>query len=262
MSKRNRALGKKQPLDDSKRLHMARYLKQASLPVTPASVDWTAKLTAPLGEMGNDYYGDCTAAAVAHSIQVYTANSSTGASQQVNLSDAEVLDFYQQLSPGFNPETDANDNGATCVSALNYWRKFGVFGHKITAYVDPEPSNVAHIQASIYLFEGVYIGLAMPESADTQTDAGDPWSVPSSGVRRGVGVPGSWGGHCVNCCKFDANYIYCISWGEIIPMTWGFWAAYCDEAHTPITQDVINKVTHLAPNGFSFAQLTADLKLI
>jgi hypothetical protein len=45
------------------------------------------------------------------------------------------------------------------------------------------------------------------------------------------------GGHCVMVAGFDADWLYVISWGEVIRVSWDFWDAYCEEAWAVISED-------------------------
>lgn len=109
--------------------------------------------------MGNDTIGDCKCAAAGHLIEEWT----------VNLSATVV--------PPDNPVTRANDSGAAELDVLNYWRRTGVDHHKMEAFVALEPENNDHIRDSVLLFGGVYIGLALPVSAQTQS----VWTAPPGG---------------------------------------------------------------------------------
>jgi len=110
------------------------------------------------------------------------------------------------------------------------------------------------VHQSIALFGGVYIGLALPITAQNQ----DVWDVvPHGGANA---KKGSWGGHCVFVPKYDQNGFTCITWGQLKTMTLAFWKEYCDEAHALLSQDWLTAKG--APNGFNQAQLLADLKAI
>jgi len=71
---------------------------------------------------------------------------------------------------------------------LNYWRQSGIAAHKIGAYAALEPSNHTHIMDSVYIFEGCYIGLSLPVSAQAQVQNHQPWSVPRE-ARPATGSP-------------------------------------------------------------------------
>src|SRR5580704_4536794 len=151
----------------------------------------------------------------------------------------------------------ANDNGANEVDVLNYWRQTGIAGDQIGAYVALEPSNHTHVMDSVYIFEGCYIGVQLPISAQAQVQNHQPWSVPPGGP-TGDGKPGSWGGHAVPVVAYDARGVTVVTWGALQVMTWTFWETYCDEAYAILSTDFINGKKQ-APQGFSLTQLQADL---
>ena len=243
-------LGKNPARHDPRTLLMAHYLQPEALPQLPASQEWTDKIqTWPM--MANDRLGDCTCAAAGHLIEEWTTYSGTG----VTLSDSDIIAAYSSIT-GYNPQTGQNDNGAVELDVLKYWRKTGFSGHKISVFVGLEPGNHDHIKASVYIFGGCYIGLALPISAQTQ----NVWSVPP-GSLQGPGAPGSWGGHAVPVVAYDSLGLTVVTWGALKQMTWGFWDAYCDESYGLLSPDWVN-AKKIAAYGFNLAQLKADLKAI
>ena len=178
-------LGKKPAHHDPRTLQMANYLE---LPQIPAARDWTTKAAASWGMMLNDKLGDCTCAAVGHIIQAWSSNA---AAKEITLPDQAILKTYEAVS-GYNPSDPSSDRGAVELDVLRYWRKTGVGGYKIDAFVALEPKNHLHVQASVDLFGGSYIGLALPVSAQSQ----QVWSVPPGGPtgtgRRARGGATRW----------------------------------------------------------------------
>jgi hypothetical protein len=140
---------------------------------------------------------------------------------------------------------------------LNYWRQTGIASHKIGAYVALEPANHIHIMDSVYIFEGCYIGVQLPISAQAQVQNHQPWSVPPGGP-TGDGKPGSWGGHAVPVVAYDARGVTVVTWGALQVMTWSFWETYCDEAYAILSKDYLDGEKK-APGGFSMQELEADL---
>jgi hypothetical protein len=104
------------------------------------------------------------------------------------------------------------------------------------------------------MFGGVYIGVALPNTAQKQ----DVWDVVKTGGADAK--PGSWGGHCVFVPKYDEHGFTCITWGALKTMTLAFWEKYCDEAHTLLSEVWITAKG--SPAGFDQAQLQADLNTI
>ena len=204
--------------------------------------------------MDNDQIGDCTCAAAGHLIMEWTANA---AKNMFTPSDQQIVSAYSAIT-GYNPVTGANDNGAVEIDVLNYWRQTGIAGHKIGAYVALEPANHTHVMDSVYIFEGCYIGLQLPISAQAQVQNNQPWSVPPGGT-TGDGKPGSWGGHAVPVVAYDVRGITCVTWGALQPMTWSFWEAYCEEAYAVVSADYLTR-KKTTPQGFNLQQLQADLQ--
>jgi hypothetical protein len=238
-------LGRKAIKTDSRTLALADYLLP-SIPPPPPTADWTKGITS-WGMMLNDTLGDCTIAGVAHAIQVWSANTGT----MFTVPDATVQNYYEQWD-GYVPGQPNTDNGGIELDVLNDWQKQGFDGKPLLAFADARFTNLVEIRQSIALFGGVYIGIALPLSAQKQ----EVWDV----VPGAIGRKGSWGGHCVFVPKYDQHGFTCITWGEVKTMTVAFWKKYCDEAHTLLGQDWLTDKG--SPSGFDQTQLLADLKAI
>ncbi len=240
-------LGRKAIKTDSRTLALGDYLTSA-LPAPPAAADWTCGIT-DWGMMLNDKLGCCTIAGVGHAVQVWSA--CTGG--EITVPDATIESFYEKWD-GYDPSNPSTDNGGVELDVLNDWRANSFDGHTLFAFADPKPGNLTEIRQSIALFGGVYIGLALPITAQNQ----DVWDVvPHAGANA---KKGSWGGHCVFVPKYDENGFTCITWGQCKTMTLAFWQHYCDEAHTLFGQNWLN--TKGSPPGFDQAQLQTDLNSI
>ncbi len=245
-------LGKTAVQHDARTLQLAAYT--GGLPTPPAALDWTkpnarwpgVPATA-WGPMGNLTIGDCAIASAAHLIQLWTADEGT----PIVLSDKQVLDAYSAIT-GYDPARPETDQGSVAIVVLKYWRRHGIAGHKITGFAQLEPSNTNHVKDTIECFGGAYIGLLLPKSAQRQTT----WSV----VAGFDGEPGSWGGHAVPAIGYDHRYVYFVSWGKIMRMTWGFWLKYCDEAYAVQAPEWTARGT--MPLGFDSQALEADLKAL
>jgi hypothetical protein len=240
-------LGRKAIKTDSRTLMMANYLPP-TLPPPPPAFDWTKGITA-WGMMLNDTLGDCTIAGAAHAVQVWSAN--TGG--EVTVPDPTILSYYEQWD-GYVQGQPNTDSGGVELDVLNNWQKNDFADRKLLAFADPKPSNLVEIRQSIHMFGGVYIGLALPNTAQKQ----DVWDVVKTGGADAK--PGSWGGHCVFVPKYDEKGFTCITWGALKTMTLAFWEKYCDEAHTLLSEVWITAKG--SPAGFDQTQLLADLKAI
>jgi hypothetical protein len=240
-------LGRKAIKTDTRTLQLADYLKP-SLPPPPPAKDWTAGLTS-WGMMLNNSLGDCTIAGVGHAVQVWTTN--TGGT--VTVPDPTIEKYYEQWD-GYVPGNPSTDQGGVELDVLTNWQKQGFDGHTLLAFADPKPANLVEVRQSIALFGGVYIGLSLPLTAQTQ----DVWDVVKGGGANAK--KGSWGGHCVFVAKYDGASFTCITWGQLKTMTLAFWKKYVDEAHALLGQNWIN--TKGSPAGFDLAQLKTDLAAI
>ena len=248
-------LGKLVARHDPRTLLLASYATPA-LPAPPPAMNLSKTVKGAWGMMDNDQIGDCTCAAAGHLIMEWTASAQ---SKMSTPSDQQIVAAYSAIT-GYNPTTGANDNGAQELDVLNYWRQQGIAGHKIEAYMALEPANHTHVMDAVWIFGGCYIGLALPKSAQAQTSNRQIWSVPPSGT-GGDGAPGSWGGHAVPVVAYDSRSLTVVTWGALQGMTWGFWAAYCDEAYAILSPDYLKQKSGqtVAPNGFNLQQLQADL---
>lgn len=240
-------LGRKAIKTDSRTLALGDYLTP-KLPPPPPRADWTKGITL-WGMMLNDKLGDCTIAGAAHALQVWSAN----AGKMKTVSNGTIQKYYEKWD-GYVPGNPSTDCGGVELDVLNHWQKSGFAGNKLLAFADPKAANLVEIRQSIALFGGVYIGLALPLTAQTQ----EVWDVVPRGGAKGK--PGSWGGHCVFVPKYDAHGFTCITWGGLKTMTLAFWKKYCDEAHTLFGKDWLTAKG--SPAGFDRVQLESDLQAI
>lgn len=245
-------LGKKAPRHDSRTLMLASYLTNELVP--PASVDWSNSLV-KIGMMLNDRVGDCTCAAAGHLRQTWTANNG----HQKTTTDRAILKAYEAVG-GYVSGDPSTDNGCVELDVLNYWRKVGIGGDKIFAYVSLDIRSKKHVELAIALFGGITIGLGLPLSAQKQRDL---WWVttPPGGTPTPDEAVGSWGGHEVAVIGYDAEGLTFVTWGKVMRMTWAFFFVYCDEGYGVLSQDWATGAK-TAPSGFTFDQLKTDLAFV
>lgn len=244
----NRALGKRPPRIDARTLKFARYLTPAQVPAPPPLRDWVDH-THPFDVLGNDTIGDCAFAAQAHLIQCFTAANDRTSS----IRTADVLGAYSAVA-GYEPGKPETDRGTVMLDALSYWRKTGIAGHKIGAYVQLEIANRMEIESAINLFGGIYVGVALPTAAKSQTI----WDVAPSVPHDRTYDPGSWGGHAVACPGYSRTGLVFVTWGKLKIATWEWLATYADEIYAVLGEDWVSEA-HPAPNGFDLEQLRTDL---
>jgi hypothetical protein len=204
----------------------------------------------------NDKIGDCTCAAAGHMIELWSALA-TG--KQVTPTDRQIVTMYEKVG-GYNPhagsgEDNPTDNGAVELDVLSWWRKHSLDGFKIHAFAFVKPTENDHVRQTLQLFDGVYLGINLPKTAEAQV--GSLWEVPATGPYLD-GAPGSWGGHAVNVVAYDPQTVTVVTWGTLQKMSWKFFNTYCDEAWALLPANWKKR----APVGFDFKLLQADLAQI
>jgi hypothetical protein len=197
---------------------------------------------------GNDRIGDCTTAAAGHMIEAWTAESRGAA---VEVSESAVLAAFDRVKI-VDPIT--GEEGAVELDVLRDWRKHGVDHHRIGAFARVSVHDHLLVRTAAWLFGGLYIGLALPLSA--QREQTWDWNGSLTGDDR----PGSWGGHAVDVVRYSAGSLTAVTWGRLQDLTWPFWDRYVDEAYCILSNDFLSGKR--APNGFDLDALKADLALV
>lgn len=240
-------LGKLPVRTDVRTLSLGRYVDTATLPAPPPDLDLTEHV--PEWPMyANDRIGDCTTAAAGHMIEAWSAASRGRATE---IGERAVLDAFEHVKQ-IDPRT--GEEGAVELDVLTYWRKKGIGRHKIGAFARVAVHDADLVRTGAYLFGGLYIGLALPLTAQRQ----DVWDW--TGSLTGPAYPGSWGGHAVDVVGYDANAVTVVTWGSLKRMTWSFWERYVDECYAIVSSDFLD--AGRAPNGFDLAALKEDLALV
>lgn len=228
---------------------LSKYAAVNDLPIPPAHAGHSDSVSDWQGMLGNDRYGDCVFAGAAHETILWNkANART-----VNFADRNVLRDYAAVT-GFDPADPSSDKGTDVQLAASYRRTVGlsdVVGtkHKVAAYLAIKAGDADELKAAVYLFGSVGIGLAFPSSAMEQANAGEPWTVVASATIEG--------GHYVPVVGYDADFIYCVTWGKVQKMTWDFFAKYCDEAVAYVSDEYLTQ--DFTPEGFDLTTLLKDL---
>lgn len=242
-----------------KLLRLSSYLLGAAeLPEPPASFDLVSDVASwPMYD--NDRLGDCTCAAAGHMVQAWTA-----ANKVEHVPDPSLVDlfYWETGDPPASTGTAGGptDTGRVETDVLNYWRRHALGTSPITAYVAVDPKNGSRVLDGIYLFGGLYLGVALPVTAQRQ----QVWDVVDPSL-RGDSAPGSWGGHAVPALAYvgtDRGVEYTVvTWGGLMPVTGAFFSAYVEEAYAVLSPDWLGSEDG-APNGFNLDALKADLEAL
>ncbi len=252
----NVKLGKLAPKNDPRTLKVANYFT-AALPTRPQSSDYLTGIDR-WSMFANDRVGDCTFATAGHLIKIW---NHFGQHDGDEVTEKDVLDGYADCT-GYDPsQTDIagnnpTDRGAVEHDVLQYWFHKGIGGHGIGAWADVDPKNIEEVKTSMWLFGGLYLGIALPKSAQNQ----DVWDVVSCFNKDGLRY--SWGGHAAPGAYYDDEFVIVVTWAGLKKMTWKFWLKYIDEAHAIISKDWFDLTTGLCPAGFDIEALAYDLKLV
>jgi hypothetical protein len=235
-------LGKSPKKVDLRTFKLSLYLP--TLPPLPDSISWHNKISDFL-MLGNDRYCDCAIAAAAHAEMVWTSQTS----KEFIPSESQVLDDYTGVS-GFIKDDPATDAGAVELDVLNKWRKSGICGRIIYAFIETELGNINQIKAGIFLFGSVYLGVKLPQSAMDAFKDGQDWTNTTD--------TNILGGHAILATGYDADWVYIISWGKVIRVSWKWFTTYVDESYIAISPDWFDK-NNMSPGGFNINQLQSDL---
>ena len=190
------------------------FYANGPLPEPPAKVDYYSGLSLPID--GNDTYGDCVAAGMAHCVAVWNHE----VNENLHVPDQqEVVDTYFTLSGGI-------DSGLSESIVLTTWSKNELMGHTIAAFAPIPTTSIEEIHQAIAFYGAAMFGIQCPNSAQQHFANYQPWTV----------VPGAQveGGHCIVAVGYDQQYVYCATWGGIAPVSWPFLNKYLDEAYAVI----------------------------
>jgi hypothetical protein len=217
----------------------------------PDKVNWTTPVSMwPM--LGNDRVGDCTIACPLHAVQLWTADNG----RQIIPSDECAIDDYA-VTTGYNPATGANDNGAFIISILQYWMHTGLAVTSggaldvLDGFAEIDPGDIAQIKAAIWMFGAVDAGVELPVEAMTQFEDGQAWT-------DLTGTKGSEGGHCIPLVGYDADGIYCVTWGRVQRLSWAWWKKYSSESYALLRRSWIG-TKGLAPSGLSLQELDSRI---
>jgi hypothetical protein len=246
-------LGWRRVPTDHRNLRLASYATPGTPAIVPASADWMSKDKSwPI--LGNDKIGDCVFVAMAHLVQSWSMYS---AGAETLIPERRVIGAYSAVT-GYDPYTGTNDNGAVSTKALSYWRRTGLDGHKIAAYLQVDHRDENEVRAAMNLFGGLFIAASMPLSAGDQFEAYKTWT-PGRGAR---GRAGSWGGHAIHMGRYDATGLTVSTWGRAQKATWSWFDAYVDEAYAIVSPDFLTAASGMNPLGFDLTRMLADLRTI
>lgn len=240
--------GKKPARPLSVKLRLAKYVSPSKLPAAPEEFgkEWAV---AEWNMLANDRYGCCVFSGAAHETLLWGVAGGAA----VPFDDASVLADYSAVT-GFDPGDYGSDQGTDVGEAARYRMKTGIVDalgnrHKVAAYAAIEAGDLDTLLSAAYLFGAVGIGIAFPNSAQGQFDAGEPWSV----------VPGSpvVGGHYVPVVARRSGKLAVVTWGKVQDVEDDFFRRFNDEAVVYLSEEMLSAGKSI--EGFDLEQLKVDL---
>lgn len=228
-------------------LKFSSYLNRSKLPKVPMPFGHVLKNNPQggWGMLGNDQYGDCTIAGIAHGNMVWNWAAGNGIPPY---SDKEIIDQYMKLSGGV-------DSGLDPADVAQWWQNHGLVDaagktHKIRSFTSVD--NVDDAIEAAYLFGFSGLALMMPANAEDQFSAGHVWDDTS-------GHPSPNEGHFIPLVGANSAGDYMVvTWGALHGVTKAWLEKYMVGGIAYTSQEYM-MASGLSPEGFDFAQLDADL---
>jgi hypothetical protein len=247
-----RPLLKKKPFVASvKDFLYSTYRRKPSESSTPDTV--LGHLVKALVQMfGNDTLGDCVEAALLNALAAVAIPEGGADEASGQFTTDTAINLYSDIT-GYNPNNPNTDQGTVIRDALEYVRTKGVTDAtgkvwKCLAYL--LLSSWDEMVDALLYFGSVIIGLQLPESALTQFEAGQPWTVVASSPIAG--------GHCIVLVSLNPSYLKGVTWDELQSMVKAFYDTYCDEAWAILWPEIIGP-GGVSPEGLDLEQLQNDL---
>ena len=185
------------------KLRLADVINRAKLPALPKppfghvtnrppTMVGTAKPS--WGMLGNNAAGDCVVAGACHETMLFAM--ATGKPVPRFTTASALADYSRILvatgNKPYNQLDPSTDLGLDAPAAAAYRRDTGLVDadgnvHKVDAYALLD--NIEDLYLAIYLFGAAGVGLALPESAETEFEANKIWDDTSSAPMGGHYVP-------------------------------------------------------------------------
>jgi hypothetical protein len=201
----------------------------------------------------NDEIGDCAIAGRIEEIRL--ANALRGVT--VNFTDAEAARNYSDIT-GYSPADPSTDGGTDVHELYEYSRDTGFIDadgqrHKIVAYAGLTPGDFDEMLLALSLFDMVGIGIRVPDYAESQFEAGQPWDL----------LPGRCtikGGHYIPVVGARSRSVAdVLTWGRKTGMTARFYAAFNLVAVVALTEELFTEGK--SPEGVDRDKLGEQLGL-
>jgi hypothetical protein len=239
------------------KLKFGDYLKESRLPALPAHFGHVTNVPPTRygwQMLGNDVAGDCVIAGRCHQIMLEhmaTHRPLPDFSPGSALSAYSACLVYAGNQP-WNPRDPSTDKGLDMQTAAKWWRDVGLTDadgnvHKIDAYVAIE--NVDDVLMATYLCGSAGVGLALPDTAEQQFEAGQIWDDVKTKPT---------GGHYVPCVGYMGGHLVFVTWGHLQGATRAYIEARMEDGVCCLSREYMT-ASGLSPEMIDWAALLDDV---
>ena len=222
------------------------YYAAGPLPAPPASVAVPSVRPqpdgTPWGMDGNDTYGDCGVAGINHDFMSSAADTDL---TETAPADQQVVDYYLTYTGG-------QDNGVVLSQFLAYVRQKGFYGRTVSAYAPVAVHDVPTLQFAINAYDAAYVGITVTQGMMDAAQGPAPWTWTAESLQSP-----QVGGHCIILAGYDSNWLYGVTWGNIVRIAYPAWHQMADEAWAVLNGEIAAKGAD--GHGVNLAALQADL---
>jgi hypothetical protein len=230
---------------DPRRIMLSAFMKQdriaaySSMPANfPRGYD--------VGALGNDRYGCCVYAAIAHYINVFRLNNQCGGM----ITEWMVLAEYAHT--GFIPEDPSTDNGEHLLAAIKRWKNEGLFGTRIDAFAELDPLDNDQVAFATSNMGGVIYAFGLPVACQDQ----EVWDAKAErSLETADDLPWSLGGHAITGLDASPGRDHGETWGERKGYTVPWRRRYASEAYAVVFRDGIPESERSPISGLDMAGL-------
>ena len=216
------------------------YYAAGPLPKPPPSVTVPSGITWDMD--GNDTKGDCGPAGLNHGFMAAAADTY----------QTEAFPSADQVVSYYLTYTGGQDSGVVLSQYLAYVRQHGFYGHTVGAYAPVAVHDVPTLQFTIDAYDFAYVGITVTQGMMDAAEGPGPWTWTAEAVQGSA-----LGGHCIILCGYDSNWLYGITWGQVIRIAYPAWHQMSDEAWAILPGELASAGTD--GHGISLAALQADL---
>lgn len=190
---------------------------------------------------GNDRYGDCTIAGVAHLIEAW--NMLAGGKYALPIPDeADIIAAWRQLNGG-------TEEGLVEAEVLKAWSSPGLFGEQIAGYAPCSTTSLLEWHQAIAFYGALYLGINVGQPQQEQFRRGEEWTWQDGQEEDG---------HCVVAIGYGPHGgLHCATWGGIAVLSPGFLAHGLEEAWVILPEQMVQAKGDSL--GLDLAALQADL---